>query len=199
MRTDTFQTRHQKSQGARQLLATTAIILAACLPDADSPPGGTETVVETIGDTTVVRTLSGSVWGAPATLVPEITIGRVEGAGEYLFGWIWSIAVDDEWNVYVFDEQAQHVQVYDSAGVYMETLGGRGEGPGEFSRAEAIALLPDGRLVVRDAGDEQPIPAAGNRRPTSILIAAEVEGRRVRKPLPQPVGDTRDGVAGVNG
>ena len=42
--------------------------------------------------------------------------------------------------VYVFDEQAQHVQVYDAEGVYVETLGGRGEGPGEFSRAEASAL-----------------------------------------------------------
>ena len=56
-------------------------------------------------------------------------------------------------NVYVFDEQAHHVQVYDSEGVYVETLGGRGEGPGEFSRAEAVALLPDGRLVVRDPGN----------------------------------------------
>ena len=153
MRTDTSQTRRQTSQGTRQLLATTAIVLAACATDADPPPGGPETIVETMGDTTVVRTLSGSVWGAEATLVPEITIGRVEGAEEYLFGSIWSIAVDDDWNVYVFDEQAQHIQVYDSASVYMETLGGRGEGPGEFSRAEAIALLPDGRLVVRDPGN----------------------------------------------
>lgn len=133
--------------------ATTAIVLVACGTDADSPPGGPETVVEVVGDTTVVRTLSGSVWGVEATLVPEITIGRVEGAEEYLFGWIWSIAVDSDWNVYVLDEQAQHVQVYDSAGGYVETLGGRGEGPGEFSRAEAIALLPDGRLVVRDPGN----------------------------------------------
>ena len=35
----------------------------------------------------------------------------------------------------------------------METLGRRGRGPGEFSRAEAVALLPDGRLVVRDPGN----------------------------------------------
>ncbi len=80
-------------------------------------------------------------------------IGRLNGPEEYLFGWIWSIAVLSDWNVYVLDEQAQHVQVYDSAGGYVETLGGRGEGPGEFSRAEAIALLSDGRLVVRDPGN----------------------------------------------
>ena len=139
------------------ILRTVAVPLAiglapACTTDSSPPAAGPDTVVETIGDTTVVRTLSGSVWGAEATLVPEITIGRLEGADEYIFGRVWSIAVDDDWNVYVFDEQAHHVQVYDSAGVYVETLGGRGEGPGEFSRAEAIALLPDGRLVVRDPG-----------------------------------------------
>ena len=127
-----------------------ALLLTACGTDSTAERAGVE--VETIGDTTVVRTLSGGVWGAEATLVPEITIGRLDGPEEYLFGWVRSIAVDDDGNVYVFDSQAQHVQVYDSEGVYVRTLGGQGEGPGEFSRAEAIATLPDGRLVVRDPG-----------------------------------------------
>ena len=133
--------------------ATITFTIGACGTDTDSRAAAPATVVETIGDTTVVRTLSGSVWGAKATLVPEVTIGRLERAEEYLFGSIRSIAVDDDWNVYVFDEQAQHVRVFDSAGVYVETLGGSGEGPGEFGRAESIALLSDGRLVVRDPGN----------------------------------------------
>ncbi|MCY3808166.1 MAG: 6-bladed beta-propeller [Gemmatimonadetes bacterium] len=112
-------------------------------------------VVETIGDTTVVRTLSGSVWGAEATLVAEVSIGELDGPEELLFGSIWSIAVDDDHNVYVFDGQAQEVRVFDSAGVYVETLGRPGEGPGEFSRAEAIAMLADGRLVVRNPGNQR--------------------------------------------
>ena len=135
--------------------ATTTLALAACETDAGSSGAGPDTVVETIGDTTVVRTVSGSVWDTEATLVPEVSIGELEGPEEYLFGWIWSIAVDDDHMVYVFDEQAQHVRVFDSGGTYVETLGRRGEGPGEFSRAEAIALLPDGRLVVRDPGNQR--------------------------------------------
>lgn len=129
--------------------------LAACEADTGSNAAGPDVVVDTIGDTTVVRTVSGSVWEADAVLVPEVSIGELDGDEEYLFGWIWSIAVDDDRNVYVFDEQAQHVRVFDSEGAYVETLGGRGEGPGEFSRAEAIALLPDGRLVVRDPGNQR--------------------------------------------
>lgn len=136
-------------------LAMATLILAACATDSDAPADGPSTVTETIGDTTVVRTLSGSVWEGEATLVPEVSIGELEGDEEYLFGRIHSIAVDDDRNVYVFDRQAHHVRVYDSEGVYVETLGRRGEGPGEFANAEAIAVLPDGRLVVRDIGNRR--------------------------------------------
>ena len=109
--------------------------------------------MDTIGDTTIVRTLSGSVWGTEATLVPEVSIGELEGRDEYLFGRIVSLAVDSDRNIYVFDEQALHVRIFDAAGTYITTLGREGEGPGEFSRAEAIAVLPDGRLLVRDPGN----------------------------------------------
>ncbi len=137
------------------LTATAACALAACGTDTGPSAAGPDVVTETIGDTTVVRTLSGSAWGAEATLVPEVSIGELDGPEEYLFGWILSIAVDDDRNVYVFDYQAQHVGVFDAEGNHLETLGGRGEGPGEFSRAEAIAMLPDGRLVVRNPGNQR--------------------------------------------
>ncbi len=137
------------------VVIVTAGALAACGTESVPSRTGPAVVVETVGDTTVVHTLSGSVWGAEATLVPEVSIGELDGPEEYLFGSIWSIAVDDDRNVYVFDEQAHDIRVYDATGSYVETLGGRGEGPGEFGRAEAIALLPDGRLVVRDPGNQR--------------------------------------------
>ncbi|MXX72042.1 MAG: 6-bladed beta-propeller [Gemmatimonadetes bacterium] len=129
---------------------TLAVLPAAALFTAcgtDTYPAGPapEIVTETIGDTMVVRTLSGSVWGTEATLVPEVAIGDLDGPEEYLFGSIRSIAVADDGTIHVLDVQAQHVRVFDSLGVYVETLGRRGEGPGEFSEAEAIAVLPDGR------------------------------------------------------
>ncbi len=136
-------------------LAATTFTLADCQVDNDPSAAGPDVVVETIGDTTVIRTLSGSVWGTEATLVPEVSIGELDGPEEYLFGWIFSIAVDDARNVYVFDYQAQHVGVFDAEGNHVETLGREGEGPGEFNRAEAIAMLPDGRLVVRNPGNQR--------------------------------------------
>lgn len=114
---------------------------------------GPQVVTDTIGDTVVVRTLSGSAWGGDATLVPELSIGEIDGPEEYLFGRIGSIAVDDDRNVYVFDQQAQEIRVFDAEGGHLRTLGGPGQGPGELREAEAMALLPDRRVVVRDPGN----------------------------------------------
>ena len=122
---------------------------AACAPDA---PAGSrpDVVVDTIGDTIVVRTNSGSAWGMDATLVPEVAIGEVDGPEEYLFGAVASIAVDDDHNVYVLDWQAQEIRQYDALGDYVRRLARRGEGPGELAVANRMAFLPDGRLVVPD-------------------------------------------------
>ena len=133
------------------LAAPAALALAAC--DSDPPHIGPSVEIDTIGDTTIVRTLSGSVWAAEATLVPEVSIGEIDGPDEYLFARIGSLAVDGEGSVYVLDTQANHVRVFDATGTYRSTLGREGEGPGEFKRAETIAVLPAGRLLVRDPGN----------------------------------------------
>ena len=122
----------------------------ACGPISDSRDA-TDTVVETetIGDTTVVRTVSGSVWGEDAALVPEVSIGELDGPEEYLIGSVRSIAVDDDHNVYVLDGQARHVRVFDSEGTYVKTLGRDGEGPGEFKVPIGLAIS-NSRVLVRD-------------------------------------------------
>ena len=126
---------------------------SACNTDARPAGPAPDVVVETVGDTTVVRTLSGSVWGAEATLVPEVTIGRLDGPDEYLFGSIYALTVDDDGRVYVLDGQAQHIRVFDSEGTYLETVTRRGQGPGELRNAMSVAVLPDGRIIAHDVGD----------------------------------------------
>lgn len=132
--------------------AVLSVAVAACGTGSEVACGP-QVVTDRIGDTVVVRTLSGSVWGGEATLVPELSIGEVEGPDEYLFGRIGSIAVDKDRSVYVFDQQAREVRVFDPEGGYVRTLGGPGQGPGELQQPEAMALLPDGRVVVRDPGN----------------------------------------------
>ena len=114
---------------ARGYILAAASLPLACGPIADSGDAvGPVVETETIGDTTVVRTVSGSVWDGDATLVPETSVGELDGPEEYIFGSIGAIAVDDDHNMYVLDEQARHVRVYDADGTYLRTLGRAGVG-----------------------------------------------------------------------
>ncbi len=135
------------------LVAAVSAGLVACSSDTGSGAPGPDAVVETHGDTTVIRTISGSVWGTEATLVPEVSIGELDGPEEYLFGSIYAITVDDAGRVYVLDGQARSIRVFDPDGAYIETAARRGEGPGEIRNAFSVAVLPDGRIIAHEPAD----------------------------------------------
>jgi hypothetical protein len=82
----------------------------------------------------------------------EQTIGLEDGPEEYVFGRISGITVDDEERIYVADQLANTVRVFDTAGRFLFTIGRQGSGPGEFSGPCCVAFGPDGLLWVRDAG-----------------------------------------------
>lgn len=106
---------------------------------------------ETIGDTTIVRVTSGSRWGTPRTPVEDLAIGSLEGAEEDIFGQVLAIAPDRDGGAYVFDYQVPALRHYDATGRYLGTIGGEGQGPGEYGAfIMALDVLPDGRLFVHD-------------------------------------------------
>lgn len=80
-----------------------------------------------------------------------LTLGRVEGPPEYLFGAVTSLAADARGRIYVADRIGSTVRVYAPDGEHRATLGGEGEGPGEYSWPADLAFGPGGRLYVRDA------------------------------------------------
>jgi len=128
-----------------------AVGLSAC-GQSERTTEGAETTRTIVGDTTIVRTVSGSVWGDSVTLVEEVAIGVLDGAEEYLFGQVQDLAVDADGGIYVFDGQVPALRYYDPDGKYVRTLGGEGEGPGEYKDAcLGIAVRrSDGRVVMRD-------------------------------------------------
>jgi hypothetical protein len=135
-----------------------SVICAGVLAGACSTGGqaGSELVIEadTIGDTVVVRTVSGSTWRGEARLVPELSIGQVDGDLEYLFGRVNALAVGRDGTIYAVDAQVPELRAYDADGSYLATLGPPGEGPGELKQPDAgLAVLSDGRVLVRDPGN----------------------------------------------
>ena len=129
----------------------TVVLLSACNTADDATLGAPQAERTTIGDTTTVRTLSGSVWGDSAVMREELAIGVLEGADELMFGSIQELAVDAVGGIYVFDGGAPALRYFDSTGSYVRTLGGLGSGPGEYrDQALGLAVRSDGRIVLRD-------------------------------------------------
>jgi hypothetical protein len=125
----------------------------ACTTGGGATVGTWEAAVDTVGDTIVVRTVAGSAWPDTATLVPELSIGVLDGAEEEMFGEVRAIAVSPDGEVFVLDRHVPTVRRFGPDGAYRGSIGRDGSGPGEFKRPEAMALLPDGRLLVRDPGN----------------------------------------------
>jgi len=128
-----------------------ALALAACDRGAATDTAASwRTVTDTIGDTLVVRTVGASDSAATLRLVPELRIGELDGAEEYTFGSITAVLPAPGGGAYVWDDQAVALRRYDSAGVFVRRVGGRGGGPGEYEATNGMALLADGRLAFWD-------------------------------------------------
>ena len=101
-------------------------------------------------------------------------LGTLSGEEWEQFGDVQSVAFDAAGNLLVFDQHdlAQKIYVVDPEGRLVREMGGPGEGPGEFGNAVAMAVMPDGRVVVAD-----------HDRQGYHLFAADGEFERmVRKP-----------------
>jgi hypothetical protein len=125
-------------------------LLAACGSDEErGVVGEWEGRVVQEDDATVIRTVAGSVWAGPVSLQELFTLDE-EGRGPPLAD-VRGIAEADG-RVYVLDVQEAALHIYDTAGVYLETVGRAGEGPGEFQRPLDLVLDDEGgRALVRDA------------------------------------------------
>ncbi|UCE21707.1 MAG: 6-bladed beta-propeller, partial [Candidatus Aminicenantes bacterium] len=64
-------------------------------------------------------------------LEEDLSIGSVEDE-KYMFYRIGDIAVDSQNNIYVLDGGNYRIQKFDKDGNYLQTIGRKGQGPGEF-------------------------------------------------------------------
>jgi hypothetical protein len=138
-----------------------ACTVAAATPlPAPSPSGGggewTGSVTDSAGVAMVSNPAEGT-WGPGQGwfLEEEVRIGAIEGDPEYQFGQVGGIAVDSKGFIYVMDVQGQNLKVYDTEGSYVETVGQRGGGPGEFSGAFFILMGAADTLLVPDMNNRR--------------------------------------------
>lgn len=135
-----------------QLVACALLLTTAC-SGGDANARSATLEYDTLGDTIVARSQQQPAWGDAAALVEEVRIGELEGPEEYTFGRVVSVAVDSAGAMYVLDQQAMTVRVYDETGRHLRDIGRSGSGPGELKQPHSLDFMPDGRLAVRDFGN----------------------------------------------
>jgi len=80
----------------------------------------------------------------------ELSIGKIEGDENYMFGENIVFNTDQEGNFYVADYDNNRILKYDPKGKYLLTIGRKGQGPGEFQRLSAPRFDKDNNLYVAD-------------------------------------------------
>jgi len=106
--------------------------------------------IDTIGDTLVLREQVASQWANPRGLELDLMIGGIDTESELTFGRVSNIAVEPSGGILVEDTQGNAVVRFDANGRFADSIGRRGEGPGEYLYPWGIAALQDGRIALRD-------------------------------------------------
>ena len=80
-------------------------------------------------------------------LEEDLSIGSVDDENTTFYR-IGGIAVDSQGNMFVVDSGNQRIQKYDKDGNYLQTIGRKGQGPGEFMRPFDILLDEQDNIYV---------------------------------------------------
>ena len=76
------------------------------------------------------------------------TVGSAMATDWQAFGNVRSLHFDAQANLHIFDSDADHILVIGQDGSLIRTVGGRGEGPGEFGNVVAAIVARDGSYTV---------------------------------------------------
>ena len=94
--------------------------------------------------------------GVPSTLSlkEELVLGKT-GNEEAMLLNPRAVEADQTGNIYVLDDKAVQIKVYDPQGNFIRAIGRRGQGPGEFQTPGSFCLTPQQRLAVCDSLSRQ--------------------------------------------
>jgi hypothetical protein len=82
-------------------------------------------------------------------LAEELSIGN-ETDERFLFVRVFDIDVSEEENIYVLDGGNYRLLIFDREGNFLNTVGQRGQGPGEFDGRPLSIFLQDNSIYVRE-------------------------------------------------
>jgi hypothetical protein len=118
-----------------------------------------------------------------AMLVLQASIGEnVGAAAENQFSRIAAMLVTEDGTLWVVDGYTgatPQVRMYDADGRFVRRVGNVGSGPGEYRNPNALALLADGRVVLRDQNlaDRLTVYTSAGTVDTTWFLGGRVDAR----------------------
>lgn len=106
--------------------------------------------VEEVDGVTLVNNPEAPYYGEFVPELEEDLIIGKEDDDNYLFFRAVAVALDSEKNIYVVDMGNCRVQKFDDQGRYLQTIGRKGQGPGEFRGPMGICFDAQENLYVRE-------------------------------------------------
>lgn len=86
----------------------------------------------------------------PVQSQPLYSIGGADAPEWATFSGVTAAGFDGQGRLHILDGRNRRVVVVDEGGRLVRQFGRRGNGPGEFQAARAMAVFPDGRVAVLD-------------------------------------------------
>ena len=130
----------------------TAIAVAAVAACGNGPPAAHSSAVVT--DSAGIEIVTSDPWTTEAHCAigdePILSIGTREGDAPHIFYQVRAAARLSDGSVAVVDGSSREVRVFGETGAHLVSMGGRGEGPGEFGSPWLLWVLPGDTLWVGD-------------------------------------------------
>lgn len=148
-------------------IRSVAWIPALCLAAACGQAGGGSQWAGTVEDSAGVQMVrnspepmfaEGEVWAFEEVLA----FGEAAGDPNYQFGQIAGLDASADGRILVLDQQAGHIKVFSSEGVFEHTISQSGSGPGELGPQAALLMVGRGDTII--------VPDMGNQRVNLFLL-----------------------------
>jgi len=127
-----------------------SILVMSCTREQTAKKAEWRGEVEFKNDIKIVKNPSEPLYGEIfLELEEDLSIGR-EDDDDYLFYQPRNISVDDQRNIYILERGTHRVQKFDKDGQFLQTIGKKGQGPGEFERPYSLFLDKNNNIYVSD-------------------------------------------------
>ena len=107
--------------------------------------------IEEVNGVTIVKNPKEPMYGEDVfRLEEDLTLEKKEGSEEYLFERVRNIDIDKNDNIYILDDKAVRIRIFDKNGELIRTFGSKGQGPGEMQMPINVQITSKNEVIVHD-------------------------------------------------